>query len=136
VGQAIVKNTSTGNRYHVKGEWLQSGDIIISKAADHDLERWARDPNCIEMEECAKEWAKRLEERGIDAPSKQAAVEAEQHQRSELRKELEDNPFNPRTEVSADAVHIASRIVKHLWIIFVLLPFVAALLWAILIASK
>jgi hypothetical protein len=49
---------------------------------------------------------------------------------------LEDNPFDPRTEVSADAMHIASRIVKHLWIIFVLLPFVAALLWAILVASK
>jgi hypothetical protein len=37
-------------------------------------------------------------------------------------------PFNPWTEVSADAIHIANRIVKHLWIIFALLPFVAALL--------
>jgi hypothetical protein len=37
-------------------------------------------------------------------------------------------PFDPRTEVSADAIHIASRIVMHLWIIFVLLPFVAVLL--------
>jgi hypothetical protein len=124
------------DRYHIDKAWMQPIDERIDMAFDEELEKWAHDPNCIEMEECAKEWAKRLEERGIDAPSKQAAVEAEQHQRSELRKELEDNPFNPRTEVSADAVHIASRIVKHLWIIFVLLPFVAALLWAILIASK
>ena len=35
-----------------------------------------------------------------------------------------------------DAIHIASRIVKHLWIIFVLLPFVAALSWAIVIAVQ
>jgi hypothetical protein len=67
---------------------------------------------------------------------RQATLAAEQQRRSELRRELEDNPFNPRTEVSADAIHIAGRIVKHLWIIFVLLPFVAALLWAILVASK
>jgi hypothetical protein len=67
---------------------------------------------------------------------RQAAIAAAQQRRSEQRRELEDNPFNPRTEVSADAIHIASRIVKHLWIIFVLLPFVAALLWAILVASK
>jgi hypothetical protein len=32
------------------------------------------------------------------------------------------------TGVSADARHIASRIVKHLWMSFVLFPFVVALL--------
>jgi hypothetical protein len=58
----------------------------------------------------------------------QKAMAAKQQRRSERRQELQDNPFDPRTEVSADAIHIASRIVKHLWIIFVLLPFVAALL--------
>jgi uncharacterized membrane protein YvbJ len=52
------------------------------------------------------------------------------------RQELQNNPFDPRTEISADAIHIASRIVKHLWIIFVLLPFVAVVLWAILAALK
>jgi hypothetical protein len=52
------------------------------------------------------------------------------------RQELQDNPFDPRTEVSADAIHIASRIVKHLWIIFVLLPFIAALLWIIVGATR
>jgi hypothetical protein len=44
----------------------------------------------------------------------------------ERQRRPEDKAFNPRTEVSADAVYIASRIVKHLWIMFVLLPFVAA----------
>ena len=43
-----------------------------------------------------------------------------------------DNPFDPRSEVSADAKHIAGRIVKHLWIIFVLLPVVLALLYSLL----
>jgi hypothetical protein len=42
----------------------------------------------------------------------------------------DENPFNPRTEVSADAKHIASRIITHLWVLFVLLPlFVGLLLW-------
>jgi hypothetical protein len=36
--------------------------------------------------------------------------------------------FDPRTEISADAKHIASRIVTHLWILFVLLPVLALFL--------
>jgi hypothetical protein len=39
------------------------------------------------------------------------------------RQGSEEHPFNPRTEVFAGAKFIASRIVKHRWIIFVLLPF-------------
>ena len=39
----------------------------------------------------------------------------------------ETRDFDPHTDISADAKHI----VKHLWIIFVLLPFVVALLWAV-----
>jgi hypothetical protein len=31
-------------------------------------------------------------------------------------------PFDPRREVSADAKHIASRIVTHMWTLFLLLP--------------
>lgn len=46
-------------------------------------------------------------------------------------KEPEEQPFDPHTDISADARHIAGRIVKHLWIIFVLLPFVAVLLLAV-----
>jgi len=44
-------------------------------------------------------------------------------------------PFDPRTEISADAKHIASKIVTHLWIIFVLLPVGLALLYLIVIKT-
>ena len=42
------------------------------------------------------------------------------------------SPFDPRNEVSADAEYVSGRIVKHLWIIFVLLPVVLGILFAIL----
>lgn len=38
--------------------------------------------------------------------------------------------LDPRTEISADARHIASRIVTHLWVLFLLLPFILRLWWA------
>jgi hypothetical protein len=47
------------------------------------------------------------------------------------REELQAKRFDPRTEVSADAKHIAGRIVAHLWILFVLLPFIVGLLLVI-----
>ena len=40
-------------------------------------------------------------------------------------------PFNPRKEVSADAQYIASRIVRTMWTIFVLLPVVIGIIYAI-----
>jgi hypothetical protein len=42
------------------------------------------------------------------------------------------NPFDPRSEISADAKHIAGRIVKHMRIIFVALPLAAGILYAVL----
>jgi hypothetical protein len=48
--------------------------------------------------------------------------------------EYPGRPFNPRIEISADARHIASQIVKNLWSIFVLLPAVAVILFKLLIA--
>jgi hypothetical protein len=92
-------------------------------------------PHHIKTGQLAEREKREVERQATEVERQAAKAAAEQQRRSELRKELEDNPFNPRTEVSADAIHIASRIVKHLWIIFVLLPFVAALLWAILVAS-
>lgn len=70
----------------------------------------------------------------IAASEKAAAAQsqAEEHVQEHAKQYGSDHPFNPRTEVSADAIHIASRIVKHLWIIFVLLPFVVGVLLAIL----
>ena len=41
-------------------------------------------------------------------------------------------PFDPRTEVSADARHI----VKHLWIILVLLPGVVGLCWLLVTVAE
>jgi len=49
-----------------------------------------------------------------------------------LFKAAKDIPFDPRTEVSADARHIASRIVTHMWIVAVVLPFIIGLLWGLL----
>jgi hypothetical protein len=43
------------------------------------------------------------------------------------RETLLHNPFDPRTEVSADA----KRIVANLWVLFVLLPIVTAILLAL-----
>lgn len=40
-----------------------------------------------------------------------------------------------RNEVSADARYIAGKIVSHMWIIFVLLPIVLGVLFAILTAK-
>jgi hypothetical protein len=44
-------------------------------------------------------------------------------------------PFDPRTDISADARHISGRIVQHMWIIFVLLPVVLGILFVILTAK-
>jgi hypothetical protein len=63
----------------------------------------------------------------------QAAESADRQTQIELkRKELHENPFDPRTEVSADARHIANKVVTHLWILFVALPIVLAILYSIL----
>jgi hypothetical protein len=80
--------------------------------------------------------AERLAKRGTLEPERQKAIAARQEEwriaGAAKREGLQDNPFDPRTEVSADARHIAGSIVKHLWIIFVVLPFVLAILYAIL----
>jgi hypothetical protein len=104
-------------RYHIRATRAEL-------ASDEELGKWAHDPNCIEMEVCAEVLAKRLVKR-------EAAHRKEVQRLSERGKFLQDNPFDPRTEISADALHIASRIGGHLWMIFVLLPFVIVLLWAV-----
>jgi hypothetical protein len=57
----------------------------------------------------------------------------------ELERKSAANPdiilaFDHRTEISADARYIAGKIVKHMWVILVLLPFVLAVLYGILTA--
>ena len=60
-------------------------------------------------------WDKQIAEQGI----------AQQEKAKKAEELLLAHPFNPRIEVSADAKYIT----KHLWIIFVLLPFVVGLLY-------
>jgi hypothetical protein len=132
----MPKESEEPKRYHAPFEgapWFL-GDVL--KVSDQELEKLAHDPNCIEMEACARALAERLATRERHEVERQAAAAAELQRRSAARKELLDNPFDPRTEVSADARHIAGRIVKHLWIIFVLLPFVAVLLLLVAEAFK
>jgi hypothetical protein len=92
---------------------------------DDRLAKIAADPNCSNSKECRELLAQRQAE-----PAKR--TEEERIRRENVRAELEKNPFDPRNEVSADARHIAGHIVKHLWIIFVALPFVLAVLFGIL----
>jgi hypothetical protein len=61
---------------------------------------------------------RRNNEKGLAATKKLAGIQA--------------NPFDARTEVSADARYIAGHIIKHLWIMLVVLPFVLAILFEIL----
>ncbi len=107
--------------YHAQS----SNNWGIAYATTEELQRWSEDPNCIEKEECARILAERL--------VKEEALRLEREQRLAAKRGLlEENPFDPRTELSADARHIASRIVTNLWIIFVALPFVLGILYAIL----
>jgi len=93
---------------------------VIDVATYAELERWASDPEYNQQELCLTALKKK---RVASANSPAAEV-------AELR-----GPFDPRTEVSADAKHIADKIVMHLWILFVALPVVLGILFAILTAK-
>jgi hypothetical protein len=109
-------SSATETKYHI---------VDMEYQSNAQLEQWAADPNCIEQAECAAFLTKRKEG--------EAAELAEiQVQRASKRKELEENPFDPRSEVSADAKHIANKVVTHLWILFVALPIVLGILYSML----
>jgi hypothetical protein len=103
------------------GDWPAKGSEAVRSAPDEQVQKWASDPNCIEQEEAAAHLKWRLAERA----KRQEEIAAK-------RQALQDNPFDPRTEVSADARHIARKVVIHLWILFVALPLVLALLYQML----
>lgn len=93
--------------------------------SDGQLSDWANDPNCenqdfvkgiIEARTAARTQANEL--RAIALEQKRAG--------------LTEDPFDDRAEVSADAKFISKRIVTHMWIIFVLLPIVIAILFELL----
>jgi hypothetical protein len=83
---------------------------VINTMSIAQIEKWASDPDCNQKFICVTALAKH----NTDTT------------------ELAEVPFRPRTEVSADAQYIAERIIKHLWIIFVLLPVVLGIIFEIL----
>jgi hypothetical protein len=92
-----------------------SGDWRV--AEDADVEKWANDPNCNQQKECAEE----LVRRGRPIGDQRLQIEKD-------RERLTAHPFDPRTEVSADA----RRIIKHLWILLFAIPLIVGVLWALL----
>jgi hypothetical protein len=108
--------------YNIAGNWdcmdVDSRARVIGFASDEDLAKWAADPHCNQKLICSEALSTRDEKRRAEATRKLADLRA--------------NPFDARTEVSADARYIAGRIVKHLWVIFVVLPFVLVILFEIL----
>ncbi len=101
------------------------GEWAINQSSTQDLQKWASDPSCIEKDECAAVLAKRIAEEEAQRLEREARNAAK-------RAQLADDPFDSRTEISADARHVAGRIVTHLWIIFVIMPFVLGILYEIL----
>jgi hypothetical protein len=118
---------------HFRGEtWRnlteeQKAHLLNSKS-DSQLEEYIVDQRCNQRWDCEKALAERRRT-GRGGPGSEVADGT-----GEIAAELkvEPIPFNPRRDVSADAVYIAGHIVKHLWIIFVLLPLVLGVLFAIL----
>jgi hypothetical protein len=126
------KARAKGTKYHAE---FNNGWPLDS-APDEQLEQWAMDPDCVERDQCRTYLAERLAKRCTLEPERRRAIAAQQEEwriaGAAKREDLQNSPFDPRTEVSADARHIAGNIVKHLWIICIVLPFVLAILYAIL----
>lgn len=104
----------------------------LQSYADADITEWANDPDCIDREKCAAELVRRAKVRTDREAAEEKQRLAVEERLSNKRSLLASDPFDPRTEVSADARHIAGRIVTALWVIFVLVPFVLAILFEIL----
>src|SRR4051812_41746163 len=104
-----MTDESKGTKYHA---YAEGTTWYLGNSSDRELEKWATDPNCLEAEACAKVLAERRARRGYQAEGQTASVP----------KSVEPRPFDPRTEISADALHITRRIIKHLWILCVGLP--------------
>jgi hypothetical protein len=100
----------------------------LQGATTFELEKWSQYPGRADRELCAEILAGRLRTREA---KEQAQQQTAKDRLSERRRLIQANRFDPRTEVSADAFHIAGRMVTHMWIIFVLLPVVLVILLAI-----
>ena len=126
---AFTKKFQKDGTYHAPKNGDRWG---LTPYSNEQIAEWAADPSCIEKEKCATELTRRervLEEKEVSDERERLA---EEKRLSDRRAKLEAKPFDSRTEISADARHIASRVVTALWTIFVLLPIVLAILFAIL----
>lgn len=119
--------TADGQRMYKARKW---GDRL-EYFSDTKLEQFATDARCLDRDECQRLLESRRVSRERIAQAKATDEERERIRWEKIRADLQNRPFDPRNEVSADAKHIASRIVTHLWILFVLLPFLLGILIAI-----
>jgi hypothetical protein len=119
MGFSSGENTKS---YHARG---RGETWSLNQQSEEQIEKWANDPLCIERELCAAYLVESI------ALREAAAIERSE-ELSARRDSLAQNPFDPRTEVSADARHIAGRVVTALWIIFVLLPSVLEIIFLLL----
>ena len=95
---------ATSSKYHAEittGEWPAKGSEAVTSGSDEQVQKWASDPDCIEQEQAAAHMQWRLAER---AKRKQELASK--------RQELQDNPFDPRTEVSADANILPEKLLR------------------------
>jgi hypothetical protein len=114
-----MKESNQAGQYHIPKENTQSVEDRIRQVTGQELRRWAHDPNCYEMELCDAELTECWK-----SAERQPAKAVEESRPSERH----DNPFSPRGKFQQMPNTLPTTIIKHLWIIFVSLPFVAALL--------
>jgi len=112
---------------------------MVSAAALAELEKWASDPECKQQVLCLEELKKR---RTDSARSSVSGWTTAMSEATPTNAQMAEALFDPRYDVSADAKHIANaversgrRIAVHLWILFVALPVVLGILYAILMAK-
>ncbi len=95
---------------------------VLEAATEEQLTKWANDPNCKEREAAEEELSNRRSHKAFA----EAAVRNREAALTARKEQLVAQPFDPRTERSEDAKYI----VRTLWIIFALLPFIIGfLLW-------
>jgi hypothetical protein len=132
-------------KYDIAEHWedLSPGQRarVINMASDEQLNKWASDPDCNQKLICRAALAKAdirdlLVTRQAPRPNEHAFGISDPTLTNAQRAQM---LFDPRSDVSADARHIAvavessgRRIVKNLWIIFVALPFVLGVLIVLL----
>jgi len=112
---------------------------MINAATLADIEKWASDPDCKQQVLCLKELKKR---RADSAKSSVGGWTTAMSEATPTTAQLAQSLHDPRYDVTADAKYIATaversgrRIVTHLWILFVALPVVLGILYAILMAK-